>query len=418
MQRQSCEKMVVWLLQTGSVFSQLKKSKLKIMKKMIVMFCCLFLSGTGFSQTKRSGTKSPALSPIRLKLDPAAWDYAEGKVSFIEHRGVPAIRMDENSGVMLYKNLNFSDGIIEFDVEVNQPQPFSTLYFRWKDKDETEHVYLRTGTAGRKNAFDAVQYASIIKGVNLWDLQHEFQSAANIKIKEWNHVKMIISGKQLKVFVNNEWTPVLEIPCMEGNTSDGRIGIGTGFPGQSVFANIIITHGAPDGLSPEPGADLTAHDTRYIRDWKVSLPDSLNYGRELNAFMLPKSDSGWDQIRAERRGLVNLSRKFGISNQRRFVWLKAKISSEFNQVQSLKLGFSDEVWVFVNQRPVYTDKNIYYQNMRKSPNGRISLDNSSFLLPLQKGDNDLIIGISNDFYGWGIMARLENLDGVEIVGSR
>ncbi|WP_336515312.1 hypothetical protein [Pollutibacter soli] len=387
------------------------------MKKMIVVLCFLLIAGISSGQPKKTGVKSTVPIPTRLNLKAEAWDFAEGRVSFIEHRGVAAIRMDEKSGVMLYKNLNFSDGTIEFDVEVNQPQPFPSLYFRWKDKDETEHVYLRTGVAGKRNAFDAVQYASIIKGVNLWDLQHEFQTAAEIKIKDWNHVRMVISGKQLQVYVNNNTDPVLEVPCMEGNTSDGRIGIGTGFPGQAIFANIIVTPGATEGLSPKPGADITAHDTRYIRNWKVSMPDSLNYGNELNAFMLPKTDSGWDQVQTERRGLVNLSRKFGFSSQRKYVWLTAKIRSEFNQVQTMKLGFSDEVWVFVNQRPVYTDKNIYYQNMRKSPNGRISIENSSFLLPLQKGDNDLIIGISNDFYGWGVMARLEHLEGIEVVDN-
>jgi hypothetical protein len=35
-------------------------------------------------------------------------------------------------------------------------------------------------------------------------------------------------------------------------------------------------------------------------------------------------------------------------------------------------------------------------------------------MPLIKGDNELIIGVANDFYGWGIMARLDNLEGIEI----
>ncbi len=77
--------------------------------------------------------------------------------------------------------------------------------------------------------------------------------------------------------------------------------------------------------------------------------------------------------------------------------------------------FSDEIWVSINQRPLNVDKNISSQNMCKSPNGRISLDNCSFQLPLIKGENKLLIAVANDFLGWGIIARLENLHGIELI---
>lgn len=389
------------------------------MKNLTCLLSLFILGGQTFSQKQNTKQANRPVSSmpaeIKIPLTAGNWEFQPGKVEFLEYKNVKAVKLDENSGFMIYKDLNFSNGTIEFDVEVNRPQPFATIYFRWQNKDETEHVYLRTGVANTKNAFDAVQYASIANGVNMWDLQHEFQSAADIKIGEWNHVKLVISGKQLRVYINNPAEPNLEIPCLEGNTTEGKIGIGTGFPGQSVFANLIVYPNKTEGLSEQPGADLTKHDTRYIRDWQVTKPDSLPFGREPNGFILPKPSTSWEAIHAERRGLINLSRKFGNSQYRKMVWLRAKIKSEFNQTQNLKLGFSDEVWVFVNQRPVYVDKNIYYQNMRKSPNGRISLDNCSFPVALVKGDNELLIALSNDFYGWGIMARLESLEGIEIL---
>jgi hypothetical protein len=33
---------------------------------------------------------------------------------------------------------------------------------------------------------------------------------------------------------------------------------------------------------------------------------------------------------------------------------------------------------------------------------------------LKAGENELLIGLANDFYGWGIIARLEELDGLVI----
>ena len=386
----------------------------------IIAFCgLLLLCICSFAQKQKGkparGPLSPMPSEIRIPLTADHWEFQEGKVEFLEYKGVKALKLNENSGNMIYKDLNFSNGTIEYDVEVNRAEPFPTIYFRWQNEGETEHVYLRTGAALLKNAGFAVQYASIIKGANMWDLQYEFQSAANIKIGEWNHMKIVVSGKQLKVYVNNPSEPNLEIPYMEGDVTEGKIGIGTGLPGQAVFANLIVKPDETEGLSPEAGADLTKHDMRFIRNWQVSPPDSLPFGREVNGFMLPKTDSGWEQISAERRGLVNLSRKYGNSNYRRWVWLRARIKSEFSQYKNLKMGFSDEIWVFINQNPVYLDKNIYYQNMRKSPDGRISLDNCSFQIPLMKGENELLIAVANDFYGWGIMARLENLEGIELI---
>jgi hypothetical protein len=376
------------------------------MKQILALL--LLLSIEGYAQkNKDKKAENPITPPSNfvVPLRPENWDFQAGKVTFLEYKGMKAIKLDEKSGPMYLKDYIFKNGTIEFDVEVNQAYPFPTIYFR-KNNENTEHVYLRTGVVNQKNAIDAVQYASIVKGVNMWDLQHEFQSAANMKIGEWNHIKLLVSGKQLRVFVNNPTEPNLEIPCMEGITDEGQIGIETGFPGQAIFANIVVKPNETEGLSPQAGADITKHDTRYIRNWQVSKPDSLPNGKEINTSMFPKNIT-WDSIAAERRGLVNLSKKFGNNSKRNYVWLRAKIKSETDQSQLLKLGFSDEVWVFVNQKPVYLDKNDYMRGMLKSPNGRISLDNSAFQIHLQKGENELLIGVANDFYGWGIMARLE-----------
>ena len=34
---------------------------------------------------------------------------------------------------------------------------------------------------------------------------------------------------------------------------------------------------------------------------------------------------------------------------------------------------------------------------------------------LKAGDNEILIGVANDFYGWGIIARVESLEGIDLV---
>ena len=136
-------------------------------------------------------------------------------------------------------------------------------------------------------------------------------------------------------------------------------------------------------------------------------------GTEVIVANLPKPESFTENIVAERKGLINLTRKFGGNATRKVVWLKANIKATVAQKNLLQLGFSDEVWVFLNGQMVFVDKNIYLQPpMRKYPDGRISIQNAKFNLNLKAGDNEILIAVANDFYGWGIIARMETMDGI------
>jgi hypothetical protein len=94
--------------------------------------------------------------------------------------------------------------------------------------------------------------------------------------------------------------------------------------------------------------------------------------------------------------------------------LKTTVQAGEARTCQLRLGFLNDVWVMVNGRFVYIDKNIYGRPMAKVPDGRLSIDNANVTLPLQQGDNELIVGVANDFYGWGIMARLDDLRGITL----
>lgn len=342
-------------------------------------------------------------------FSPDRWE-APGNLEFIKHKGVSAMRIPAGVERAILKEVNLTNGIVEFDVEPTQPG-FVGVYFRYRDPNENECFYLRTQKAGDSTAPEAVQYAPIIKGVNFWDLLPHYQSPATIHSNGWNHVKLIFSGARLRVFVNNADKPVIEAPQLEGETTSGSLA----FFGAAIFANLTIRPDEVEGLPTAPGTDPTANDPRYLRSWKISAPFALNYGREpLADADVPKRDTNWEPIAAERRGLVNLSRQFGKSETRRTVWLKTTIRSSRAQIKKADLGFSDEVWVLINGKLLYTDKNLFLHPIRKQPEGRCALENGSISIPLQAGDNELVIGLANDFFGWGLIARLENLEDVQL----
>jgi len=79
------------------------------------------------------------------------------------------------------------------------------------------------------------------------------------------------------------------------------------------------------------------------------------------------------------------------------------------------VGWTRELWVFVNGKLVYADKNLFdSEAARKDPDGRCSLENGVVTLPLDAGDNEVAVALANNFFGWGLMLRLDDLEGVRV----
>ncbi len=345
----------------------------------------------------------------RIPMIASHWEFKPQSVDFIEYRGRQSMRIKTSIDQVLLKDFDFTSGTIEYDIEPSDPY-FTSMYFRWNNLNANECFYFRTERAGDSIAVDGIQYAPFVKGINLWDMLFHYQSNADFKNSEWNHVKLVISGKQMLVYVNDMKKPALEIPHLEADVNKGTLA----FDGQAIISNLTVKHGETEDLSPNPGIDPTNNDSRYIRKWQVSESIKMDPKIDFQNEYYPDSLTSWKPIIAERRGLINLTRQYGKSEHRRIVWLKSTISSTKNQKMKLNLGFSDDVWVYINDRSLYIDKNLYGTPIMKQPDGRCSIENTSFMVPLVEGDNQLLIGVANNFYGWGIIARLDELNGIKI----
>ena len=370
----------------------------KITSLCLFFLCCV----CSFAQKQNTGTNI-------IPLKASNWEFKPQTVEFLEYKSVPAMKLLTSNDPVILKNLNFTNGTIEYDMEPLDPR-FTSIYFRWKDSKENECFYFRTERAGNPQAIDAIQYAPTIDGVNLWDLLFHFQTNTNFIKENWNHVKLVISEKQMRAYVNDTSRPALQVPMLEGNVTFGTLA----FDGQVIISNLQIKHGSAAGLTAEAGIDPFASDPRYLRKWQVNEPITTAQNIDFSYGYIPSAETKWAAISAERRGLVNLTRKFGMTNGRRIVWLKTALHSDKDQDKMLRLGFSDEVWVIINETPLYVDKNLYNTPMAKLPDGTCSIENCSFKVPLHKGENYLLIGVTNFFYGWGIIARFDDLDGIKL----
>src|SRR5215831_18794265 len=103
----------------------------------------------------------------------------------------------------------------------------------------------------------------------------------------------------------------------------------------------------------------------------------------------------------------------GLCPSRTVAWLKTTITSDRKQTKKVDIGRTRELWVFVNGKLPYADKNLSeLEEARKAPDARCSLENGSFTLPLESGDNEVAVSIANNFFGWGLMLRLADGEGV------
>lgn len=351
-------------------------------------------------------TISIPLIAADVSMSPGAWDIP-ATAAFREHKGRSALEI--KSGVAVLKESVFRNGTIEFDLE-----PLGAMGpgigFRRRDAETYEFFYVRPGAKG-PTAWDGCQYAPVAKGVLMWDLLPQHQAPADLRVGDWNHVKLVVSGARLNVFVNGKASPTLSVGALLGDSSEGGILL----QGPGIFSNLVISPDRTEGLSVQPEPDPLAKDKRFVRNWKLAGPLSLGPDQEVSAGDLPGAQTVWSEIAAERGGLINLTRRLGQPAGRPGAWLRTTIRSSRAQTKRASIGWNDEVWVFVNGKLVFSEKNLYRKaELRKNPEGRCSLENGVVSIPLQKGDNEVVIALAKEIFSWGMMLRFDDIDGLRL----
>ncbi|MGB3850539.1 MAG: hypothetical protein WA958_11275 [Tunicatimonas sp.] len=374
------------------------------MKKVLMFILTLATASSASAQPK------PTQQPpgVRVAMQPDAWDTDPDRAAFITHRAVPAVQGLDNGALMHLKELDFENGTIEFDIELPE-RGFVGIRFRQSDDHSVgEDFYIRSFWPVNPRNRTLTQYTTMVDSLSLWDLTDDYQAPAPLYQNQWNHVKLVANGRQLRVSVND--TAVLHVPVLESARTVGKLSLS----GNAIFANLVVRPDATEDLPAVAGYDPTQYDPYYLRNWSVTSPVDFPAGRDVVDADLPDSTTQWKPIHAEHRALVNLSKAFGKTKEggRRLAWLKTTIRSEKEQVKRLRLGFSDEVWVLINGQLLHVDKNYFGTPAMKEPRGRCTLANTSFDLPLRAGENELTIGVANYFYGWGLIARLDDAEGL------
>jgi hypothetical protein len=377
----------------------------------------LFLSSFSFSQ-----------QPITVPLSGPEWtlDQSNFKIpeeysledngKMVEFQGKEAFRMAR--GIAFVKGLHFQDGTIEVDMAGNQNSRFFGITFRVQSADEYEVIFFRPSQSGNNQA---VQYTPSFKGATLWQIFHDqFGGGAMAKIprNEWIHVKLEVKGRSARLFLNNAAEPTMVIPDLKMGDSHGSIGF-WGHLGGGYFANLVYTPRVRSEAEfyPAPKPQL---DPKVITDWEISdAYDSMQQNPEVYPNVRAMK---WEKVPVEEPGMVLVNRyrlspsifspadpESGAKRPQpgsRTVFARTIVRAGKAEIRKLKIAYSDDVTVFLNGKPIYSGNNEFGI---RAPNatGLFTYDADALFLPLKKGENELVLAVTEFFGGWAFMGKWE-----------
>lgn len=393
----------------------IKQVTCRILGTLVLLATC----ATAQSPSKDQLVRIPMTAEHWVAINPSGKE-SPPDVQFLRHEGFPNGVLMLKSGSMSLVGHNFRNGTIEFDMK-GLAVDIPGIQFRQSGSagmHTAEEFYVRTFPDCRASN-DCIQYAPVINGFLLWNSYPQYQTQAYI-LDGWNHIRLIVSGERMNVYINGASRPSLVIKHLESGSKEGGIEL----HGPAVFANLTIAPEVVEGLSSQSGVDATAADQGFVRQWQFSPAVSSFSGASPNYSGIKDTVAPWRTVTADSSGMVNLNRKFAVdlATPARLIWMRTNISANHAHIKHVELGWLGEVWIFVNGKLMTQGKNFYYPDSeRRNPDGRLSLENGSFDVPLHQGPNEVAIAMfagihddahSHNRYGWGLLMRLEDPSGL------
>jgi hypothetical protein len=160
-----------------------------------------------------------------------------------------------------------------------------------------------------------------------------------------------------------------------------------------------------------------------ITQWEISSQSFEVAADRRSLEQAPRRDERWRSVSSEPTGLVNISRYHRSPNllpesgQQVLVGTYARVTIDSDRAQTKKLlfGYSDDVVIFLNSKPVFAGKS-GFRSRDPLFQGVIGYHDALFL-DLRKGFNELVFAVADAFGGWGLMAKFENSSGIKTKGG-
>lgn len=365
------------------------------------------------------------LSAQTIPFNDDRWEF-QGNSRIIEnYQGESSVYI--KNGMLYLKDEKFKNGIIEFDIFLTERVSFAGMVFRIQDGYNFEEIYFRGHHSGHP---DAYQYTPVFNGLSAWQIYHDLHTNVNDGLMSWKltdesmgfngvlkfdfdrwmHVKLIVSGTQAEMYMDGEESPSVVIKELKMGEQAGSIGLRCN-AGAAHFANFSFQKlDNPKLLNKK---STFKKRPNIIEKWQISnafLENDIVDKKELDAAFLAQFQ--WQNLDSEHTGLANISKKILPEGRANTVLAKLVINSEADQIKRLDIGYSDRVRAYCNGQIIYSGNNSFRSRDYRYL-GTIGYFDAVYL-PLKKGENIIIMAVSERFGGWAIQGMLEDKAALKI----
>ena len=347
-------------------------------------------------------TVAPYAFPAEIPVDGPGWDLKEqARVAMVD--GKQAIEM--RNGFAFRRDVKLMDGTIEFDARFKGERSFAYIHFRMESDEENEELYFRPHKSGLP---DTLQYTPEFQHRGQWQLFHDASStaSADLPVNQWFHVRLVLQGQRGLLFLNRNPKPALQMDRLARKAAPGYIAF-RGFspdPGDPnvAFANLEVKPGVVEDAFPAP-LKRDPLPSGLVRSYSVSSSFVPPAG-PVSAVPESVASGSWTSLATEDDGLLIFARSVKTPSGRASVAARLSFDVQAPETRRLDLGFSDEVTVLLNGRPVFAADARYSYNFPRQE-GLLFLGQSNVYLPLRTGKNEVTFIVTDGFGGMGLMVR-------------
>ena len=359
---------------------------------------------------------------IAVPLTPDRWTFtqlyrrnaAKDTVPrFGSHLGRPSLFLPR--GFAMASGVNLQNGTLEADVAAYPDGHFFGVAFHVATPpDQYEIVFFRPHSTD-----DVVQYAPSFFHMNAWQFfpAPDYVASPEFPQDRWVHVRIVIKGLIASVYLDTASTPTIEVHDLTLGSVAGTIGFwargGGGYISNVRYRPDASTYAMAPERSFAPGA--------LSEGWSLSNAKPVS---EVDPEVYPHVGAlQWQPVRAERDGLVLIGRyrrdpdvngtKPGTGGpgktpaEMQVAFARTTITVPRDTVRKMWIGYSDEIVVYLNGRPLYAGhNNMSYRD--PSDLGYVYPYADGVFLPLKKGKNELLLAVSEATAGWGFTCRLDS----------
>jgi len=299
---------------------------------------------------------------------------------------------------------DFVDGTIEFDWAPLPGCDFFAVQFRRESFTAHENIYFRPSKSGE---FDSMQYAPRIGGMSTWQLYPEFNKPAEMSSDQWTRVRLELRGSLLEVYLDDSDKPAFVVARLRSDAEKGGISVWSRIGRDPNAWSAAVSNLRIQKRTPVAKVHRPALSEGLLADWEISAAPLAAID---SPTQVPAVED-WRAIEPEEGGLVNLNRAYGRNREAPVAVARTVLRRSKPGLEKLWVGYSDQVTVFLNGRPLYSATNGWESRYPRYL-GWVDAKDESVFLPLQAGDNELVYVVRDDQrFGWGFSGRLENMPG-------